>query len=114
MYGSPGPTSHAQYPIGSLTWFSLFQRGDQHAPQYRRGREGDPAYPAAAIASKSASVIQVSQWSLSVCCAVPLSCNCPNVHSSTMFAFPVLSNRLGVIQGCASKRASARTCKGMK
>ena len=23
MYGSPGPTSQAQYPIGSRTWFSL-------------------------------------------------------------------------------------------
>lgn len=71
------------------------------APRYRRRREGDPAHPAAAIAAKSASVIQVFQWFVSVCCAVFLFCNAPNVHSSTMFAFPVLSNRLGVIQGCA-------------
>ncbi len=28
MYGSPGPTSNAQYPIGTLTWLSL--RKDQH------------------------------------------------------------------------------------
>lgn len=56
-------------------------------------------HPAAAMAAKSASVIQVSQWAVRVCFATFRSCNCPNVHSSTISGLPVLSNRLGVIHG---------------
>lgn len=56
-------------------------------------------HPAAAMAAKSASVIQASQWAVRVCLATFRSCNWPNVHSSTISGFPVLSKRLGVIHG---------------
>lgn len=44
---------------------------------------------------------QVFQCCVSVLSAVLRSCSWPKVHSSTMLAFPVLSNKLGVIHGCS-------------
>ncbi len=56
-------------------------------------------HPAAAIAAKSDSVIQVFQWFWRTLNAVALLWNCPNVYSSTIWGFPVLSKMEGVIQG---------------
>lgn len=59
MYGSPGPTSQAQYPIGSLTWLRL--RNKQLVNNAEIDRPARRTYPAAAMAAKSASVIHESQ-----------------------------------------------------
>jgi hypothetical protein len=62
MYGSPGATSHAQYPIGILTWFR----------------------PTAAICSKSSRVIKESQCVRRAEVATERSWFAVKVHSSTM------------------------------
>lgn len=96
MKGSPGPTSKAQYPMGIRTWFRLQMNEVNTIKKHKNTKY---THPAAAIATKSLSVIQVSQCFRRVRVAFSLSCRWPKVHSSTMLLSPVESNKLGVIQG---------------
>jgi len=59
-------------------------------------------YPAAAMAAKSASVIQVFQWASKTLEATEWSWYWQNVHSSMILGSPVTSKREGVIHGWRS------------
>jgi hypothetical protein len=73
MYGSPAPTSQAQYPIGTRTWFKL-KMVNAHQPAKTLPRAAFVrTYPAAAMSAKSASVIQVSQWASRAAVAISRS-----------------------------------------
>lgn len=71
-------------------------------------------HPAAAIALKSLSVIQVFQCWVNFACATLGSWYCPNVHSSTIAGLPVSSNKLGVTHGCIKAVQRISTCSTCK